>query len=216
MPEPVRLSRSQPRGCLAAGAGFLALVALAPLAFAIRWWRRWRRGSAIRSDLDVRRNGDRCRVDLTLDVPDVSEPAVRRRATTQVVRIAQALHTAGDTYCAVYRLRSDPEPYLIAVGPDLQNLGDRFLLTLNQGALASRTVVWLALAPDQVLAEVVDPVGCDPEDPQQMERLLHLDAARWTMATSWARIGPSWVVRMVLIVPAAAADEVGRRLRRLR
>jgi hypothetical protein len=205
--------RSGARGCATACAGVAALVLLAPFAFTIRVWRRWRRGRETSFALDAS-PGDpgavtaHARFDATLDLPEPVSTEVRRRITATIVRIAQVLRTPDESLCAVYRLRSDPEPYLIAIGPQMQRLGDRFLLTLTQGALAGRTVVWLALDANTALAEVVDPETCDPEDHGELERLLVLDRARWSMATSWARVGPSWVFRVILVVPPGCGGVV--------
>lgn len=213
MTDPRPVPSAPSGGCLAAAAGTTALVLLSPFVFVIRWWRRWRRGGAVRWSIDVQPaapgpEGARRRIDATLDLPEPVGREVHRRATAQVVRVADALRRPGDTYLAVYRLRSDPEPFLIPVGPQLQRLGERFLLTLSQGVLAARTVVWLALGSSTPPVEVVDPVTCDPEDPDELDRLLLLDAARWSMASSWARVGPSWILRAILVVPAPSAELV--------
>ena len=66
---PVR--SSGPRGCLAASAGFLALIVISPLALVIRSWRTWRRGGEVRSTLETRpfvrtADGARRRIDINL------------------------------------------------------------------------------------------------------------------------------------------------------
>jgi hypothetical protein len=195
------------------GAGVLALIVISPFAIVIRSWRTWRRGGEVRSTLETRpfastADGDRCRIDLTLDVPAPAEPGFRRRLTDTVVRAAEALRRPDDVYNVLYRLPSDPEPVVLPVGPQLQELGERFSLVLSQGALAGRTVVWLTLGRDSALAGLVDPLNYDPEAEGEPDALLAAPAARWSMATEWARIGPSLVVRLILVVPASRADDV--------
>jgi hypothetical protein len=94
------------------------------------------------------------------------------------------------------------------VGPQLQELGERFSLVLSQGALSGRTVVWLTLGRDHALSEVLDPVACGPEAEGEPEALLASPAARWSMATEWARVGPSLVIRLILVVPTDAENRV--------
>ncbi len=208
---------SQTRGCLAAVTGIIVLVLLAPFVFVIRWWRRWRRGRETGFSVEVRPeefagSRGRSRLELTLDLPAPVDREVHRRVTARVVRVADGLSRPGDSYCAVYRLVDDPEPYLIPLGPQLQRLGDRFALTLAQGALAARNVVWLALGPGTPPVEVIDPVACDPEQPAELERLLLHDRARWTMASSWANVGPSWILRLVVVAPTPAVESAARLL----
>jgi len=205
--------RSSPsRGCLAVGAGALALIVISPFAVVIRSWRAWRRGGEVRSTLEtqpfVSTAGARCRIDLKLDVPAAAEPGFRRRLTDAVVRVAEALRRPDDVYNIIYRHPADPEPLALPVGPQLQELGERFSLVLSQGALAGRTVVWLTLGRDRALSEVLDPSASDPEAEGEPEALLAVPAARWSMATEWARVGPSLVVRLILVVPSDAENRV--------
>ena len=209
---------SGPRGCLAMGAGALALIVISPFALVIRRWRAWCRGGEVRSTLETRpfastAAGTRRRIDLMLDVPAPAEPGFRRRLTDTVVRVAEALRRPDDVYNVLYRLPSDPEPVVLPVGPQLQELGERFSLVLSQGALSGRTVVWLTLARDCALSEVVDAAGCDPEAEGEPDALLAVPAARWSMATEWARVGPSLVLRLILVVPADREDRVKALLR---
>ncbi len=208
--EPWR--SSGPRGCLAAGAGTVALIVISPFALVIRSWRAWRRGDEVRSTLETRplvsTTGARHRIDLTLDVPAAVEPGFRRRLTDAVVRVAEALRRPDDVYNIIYRHPADPEPVALSVGPQLQELGERFSLVLSQGALSGRTVVWLTLGRDHALSEVLDPVACDPEAEGEPEALLASPAARWSMATEWARVGPSLVIRLILVVPTDAEIRV--------
>ena len=208
-----------PRGCLAAGAGILALIVISPFALVIRSWRAWRRGGEVRSTLESRpfasTAGARCRIDLALDVPAPAEPSFRRRLTDTIVRVAETLRRPDDVYNVVYRHPADPEPVVLPVGPQLQELGERFSLVLSQGALAGRTVVWLALGRENALAGLVDPLDYDPEAEGEPDALLAAPAARWSMATEWARVGSSLVVRLILVVPADAEKRVKTLLRSL-
>ena len=202
-----------PRGCLAVGAGILALIVISPFAVVIRSWRAWRRGGEVRSTLESRpfestAAGARRRIDLMLDVPAVAEPGFRRRLTDTIVRVAETLRRPDDVYNVLYRLPSDPEPVVLPVGPQLQELGERFSLVLSQGALEGRTVVWLTLGRDRALSEVVDPIACDPEAEGEPEALLATPDACWSMATEWARVGPSLIVRLILVAPTDAESRV--------
>ena len=210
-PEP--LPSRGPRGCLAVGAGVLALIVISPFALVIQRWRAWRRGGEVRSTLETRpfesiAGGARRRIDLMLDVPAPVEPGFRRRLTDTVVRVAEALRRPDDVYNVVYRYPADTEPVVLPVGPQLQELGERFSLVLSQGSLAGRTVVWLTLGRDIALAGLVDPLNYDPEAEGEPEALLAAPAARWSMATEWARIGPSLVIRLILVVPADVENRV--------
>lgn len=209
-PEP--LPSRGPRGCLTVGAGALALIVISPFALAIRSWRAWRRGGEVRSTLETRPfvsiGGNRCRIDLTVDVPAPAEPGFRRRLTDTIVRVAETLRRPDDVYNVVYRHPADPEPVVLPVGPQLQELGERLSLVFSQGALSGRTVVWLTLARDRALAEVVDPSTSDPEAGGEPDALLAAPDARWSMATEWARVGPSLIVRLILVIPTNAESRV--------
>jgi hypothetical protein len=201
------------RGCLAGGAGAVVLAALAPFVLAVRSWKKWRRGPEIRTTIEIEplttsAGADLRRIDLSLDVPQPAEPGFRRRLTDSVVRVAEALRLPDDVYHLVYRLPRDEEPVLIPVGPQLQELGERFSLVQSQGAMAGRTVVWLTLGRQHAVTEVVDPVAYNPEADGEPEGLLTHPDLRWSMATEWARVGPSLVFRLVLVVPARRTDHV--------
>ena len=204
-------TRSQ--GCLATGVGGVVLVLLAPFMVAVRSWKKWRRGSEIQSEFTIEPltnpvGANLSLFDLKLDVPLLVEPEFRRRLTDAVVRVAEALRTPDDVYHLVYRLPWDEEPLAMPVGPKVQELGERFALVQAQGAMAGRTAVWLTLGRDRALAEVLDPVAYDPEaegEPQTL--LIHADL-RWSMATEWARIGPSLIFRLILVAPARAEEPV--------
>jgi hypothetical protein len=94
------------------------------------------------------------------------------------------------------------------VGPQLQALGERFFLVLNQGNLTGRTVVWLTLRRGESLATLVDTASYDPEADGEPEGLLQHESVRWSMATEWADVGPSLVVRVLLEVPSDTVERV--------
>ena len=106
------------RGCLAVLAGMFTLVLVSPFAVVIQRWRRWRRGSALISTIEVRQfntasDSERRWVDLTLDVPVFVEPGFRRRFTESVVRVADTLRRPDDVYNVIYTLPGDPEPVVL-------------------------------------------------------------------------------------------------------
>ena len=214
------LRQPGPRGCLATAAGLATLAVISPFALVIHRWRCWRRGNHIRVEVSTTpwpatRGVERRRIDAVLDVPLTRERGFRRRTTDAVIRVAEDLRRPDDVYTMIYRLPSDEEAVALPVGPQLQELGERFYLALNQGSLAGRTVVWLTLGRSTALAEVVDPFTCDPEGDGEPEGLLDTDQARWSMASEWARVGPSLVIRLILVVPGSAAPTVNDRLNAL-
>jgi hypothetical protein len=205
--------RSGSRGCLAALAGALTLVLVSPFAVVVQRWRKWRRGDSLRSTVEVRPfnsvSGDERRwVDLTLDVPASAEPGIRRRLTEAVVRVADFLRRPDDVYNVIYSRPGDPEPVFLPVGPQLQELGERCFLVLSQNSLSARTVVWLTLGGGTPLSHVIDPMTCDPGAAGEPEGLLATPEARWGMATEWARVGPSLVIRVIIVVPTESEDRV--------
>jgi hypothetical protein len=209
------------QGCLATGVSAAVLAVLAPFVVAVRGWRKWRRGTEIRSKIDVESltdsaGADLYKIDLSLDVPQPAEPEFRHGLTDSVVRVAEALRAPDDVYHLIYRLPWDEEPVALPVGPKLQKLGERFALVQSQGAMAGRTAVWLTLARDRALAELVDPVAYDPEEIGEPDALLTQPDLRWSMATEWARFGPSLAFRMILVVPAHYGDRVQTILEALR
>lgn len=214
MPDRDNIGRSSAsRGCLATGIGAVALALLSPFALIVQGWRRWRRGSEVKKKILIgaltgAAGTELRRVDLELDFPPAAEPGFRRRLTDTVIRAAETLRASDDVYHLVYRLPWDEEPILIPVGPNLQELGERFSLVQSQGAMAGRTAVWLTLGREHALSEVVDPVTYDPEADGEPEGLLSHPALRWSMATEWARVGSSLLVRMIIVVPAHHAHRV--------
>jgi len=98
----------------------------------------------------------------------------------------------------------------MSVGPKIQELGERLSLTLSQSTLVGRTAVWLSLDSERALSEVVDPVNYDPEAEGEPDALIAHADAQWAMATSWARVGPSLIVRLILFLPTSAVEDVTR------
>ncbi len=208
------LQQPGPRGCLATAAALAVLTVVSPFALVVHRWRCWRRGNDIRVAVATTTwpaNGgeERRRIDATVDVPLSRERGLRRRVTDAVIRVAEVLRQPDDIYTMVYRLPWDEEAVALPVGPQLQELGERFYLALNQGPVGGRTVVWLTLGRGTALASVVDPLTCDPEGMGEPEGLLATAEARWAMASEWARVGPSLIIRLILVVPA-----IGRARRR--
>ena len=197
-------------GCAATLAAIAILPVVAPMAAIVQRWRVWRRGSDLRVSIDVvpsERPGF-SRADATFDVPRVFEPGFRRRLTDAVIRVAEALRRPDDVYNVVFRLPTDTEPVALPVGPQLQELGERFFLVLNQGNLAGRTVVWLTLGREQSLSLVVDTAAYDPETVGEPDGLMGDTSIRWSMASEWAKFGPSLVVRVLLEVPSHKVERV--------
>lgn len=211
------LRQPGPRGCLGTAAGLAVLAVMSPFALIIQSFRRWRRGDAVRVAVAATprqgaTNRLQQRIDATIDVPLGVEVRIRRKLTDAIVRIAEDLRRPDDVYNMVYRMPSDEEAVTLPVGPQLQELGERFFLVLNQGNLTGRTVVWLTLGRGTALARVADPVTYDPEAEGQPDGLLGTVEARWSMASEWARVGPSLIIRLILVVPASAEAAVSARL----
>jgi hypothetical protein len=192
------------------------LAVLAPWVAAIRWWRRLRRGGAPRFSIEQTTGAaERTRFDLKLDLPAPVTTTDRRRITNAVVRAAEVLAAGCGSYAAFYRRGADAEATLQAIGPRLQELGERFMLLLTQGPLNGRNVAWLALDPATAASDVIDPLVSDPENAATIEKLLSDPRARWAMASTWSHDGPSWLLRLIVVVPAPTAVEVRERLERL-
>jgi hypothetical protein len=200
-------------GCLAATGAALVLALVSPLVLVVRSWRSWRRGHDIRVSIEplprpARAESDRRMLDVVCDVPLSVERGFRDRLTDRVVRVAEALRSPDDAYHLVYRPPGAEEAVVLPLGPHVQSLGERFRLVLGQDVLAGRTGVWLVLDRGRPLSSIVDPERCDPESPEERERLVETPEARWSMATSWAPVGPSLIVRMILVVPVLAQDRI--------
>lgn len=194
-----------------AGGSALVLALLSPFVLVVRSWRAWRRGSDLRTRSDVERIStsrgvELQRIGLQFDVPEAAEPGFRPRLTDTIVRVAETLRAPDDVYHLVYRLPWDEEPVLLPIGPQPQELGERFSLVQSQGAMAGRTAVWLTLGREHALSEVVDPITYDPEADGEPERLLRHPELRWSMATEWARVGPSLLLRLIVMIPADETD----------
>jgi hypothetical protein len=204
------------RGCLGAVVGAVVLAILAPWVAAIRWWRRFQRGGRLRFSIEQSSGGaERTRFDLKVDLPAPVASADQRRITNAVVRAAEVLAAGCGSYVAFYRRGGDSEATLQAIGPRLQELGERFMLLLTQGPLDGRNVLWLALDPATAAGDVIDPLACDPEDVATLEKFLGDLRARWTMACTWSHDGPSWLLRLIVVVPSSAAIDVRERLDRI-
>ena len=217
----LEVPRSESRGCLGVLAAVVTLALVSPFVIVVQRWRRWRRGNALRSAIEVRpftttAGVERRWVDLTLDVPASVEPGFRRRCTEAVVRVADTLRRPDDVYNVIYHRPGDAESVVLPVGPQLQELGERFFLVLSQSALSARTTVWLTLGRDVLLSDVVDPMTCDPEAEGEPEGILASADARWSMATEWARVGPSLVIRLIIVVPTDSVDRVAAILKGVR
>jgi hypothetical protein len=207
------LRQPGPRGCLGTAAGLLVLALISPFALVIHRWRCWRRGNDIRVEVTstpwpAAGDAERRRIDAVLDVPLTRERGFRRRTTDAVIRVAEDLRQPDDIFTMIYRLPADDEAVALPVGPQVQALGERFYLVLNQGPVTGRTVVWLTLGRETALARVVDPATCDPEGEGEPEGLLGTAEARWAMASEWARVGPSLIIRLVFVVPASVQTAV--------
>ena len=181
------------RGCLTTGVGAAVLAVLAPFVVAVRSWKKWRRGTEIQSEIDIESltnsvGADLRRIDLDFDVPQPAEPEFRHRLADSVMRVAEALRTPDDVYHLVYRMPWYEEPVAMPVGPQLQELGERFALVQSQGAMAGRTAVWLTLGRDRALAEVVDPAAYDPETDGEPEGLLAHPDLRCTAGSGTLRV----------------------------
>jgi hypothetical protein len=190
------------------------LVALAPLALAVRRYRAWRRGSRLRVErsrglLPVGGGESLARIDLAADVPSsAAVVAFRRRLTEAVVRVAECLRRPDDVYHLLSRDPSAEETDVLPVGPQIQELAERLHLVLGHPPMAGRTAVWMALPRSRRVAEVVDPFDYDPEAAGEPERLLANSGMRWGMATGFAPSGSSVVFRIALYVPADAAPTI--------
>jgi hypothetical protein len=210
---PTGQPRAMP-GCLRSAAGMAGLVALAPVALAVRRYRAWRRGSQLR----IKRSRGRLpvvdgepfvRFDLAADVPaSAAVETFRRQLTEVVVRVAERLRRPDDVYHLLFRDPADGETVVLPIGPLVQELAERFLLVLGIRAMAGRTSVWLALASSRRVVDLVDPFSYDPEAEGEPERLLASSGMRWGMATSFAPRGASLLFRLVLYVRADAAATV--------
>jgi len=219
MTEPTPEIGGRP-GCVRGTLGVAVLAVLSPLVVLVRIVRRWRRGDEIRV---IRTAGPfptdggepMARVDVEIDVPAHRAAAERERITDVVVRVAERLCAVGDVYHVIYRIAELPETVAMPVGPQLQELGDRFALVLGQRSMAGRTVVWLTLPHGLSMAELLDPTRYDPEAPGEPEALLATAPMRWAMTTDHVEAGPSVVHRLLLYVPSKRRSDVEKVLTRL-
>jgi len=203
-------------GCLAGAAAVAGVVLLAPMAAVVQKVRGWRRGSGLRIQREQTSFADgMARIDLHLDVPLEMTETHGKLLTDTVVRIAEALRRPDDVYHLIYREHAAEETMVLPVGPLLQELGERFYLVLSQGALASRTCVWLTLARDQRVGKLMDPFEYDPEAAGEPEALLARSGMRWGMASTVASGGASVLFRLALFVPEESVGRIHALLDRL-
>jgi len=208
------------RGCLQAVTGIVGLVVLSPLLLAIRLIRTWRRGSLLRVEWTGRPDPSagaesRRRFDVMVDAPNAQVTRIRTRLTDTVVRIAERLRSSDDVYHMVHRRTELAETTVLPVGPQLQELGERFSLSLAQRTLEGRMVVWLTLPRTRTAAEILDPFDYDPEGDGEPERLLTSADVRWGMAATFATTGAAVVYRLRFYLPGSATG-VERLLERLK
>ena len=205
-PTPAEVGGRTP-GCLRVAAGGLVLAVLAPAAALVRTWRRWRcpaRRRVAISESTAAAPG-RVRLELHAEVPAVEELGWRTRLTDAVVRLAESLRSADDVYHLVYRVPGEPEAVLLAIGPQLQALGERFSLALGQLELEGRTAVWPVLPRRCHVSMAIDPFAVDPEADEDRDRLLGLPELRWGLATAWVRRDGAFELRLLADLPASAA-----------
>lgn len=215
-PTPVPEGDRAP-GCLRMVAAGVALAVLAPVTALVRTWRRRRRPPRLRVTVAeaVAAAPKDVRLDLRAEVSSDQELAWRARLTDTVVRLAEALRSPDDVYHLLYRVPVEPEAVLVAIGPQLQELGERFSLALGQLELAGRTAVWLVLPRRCHVATVVDPFTADPEAAGEPDRLLATPGVRWAMATEWRRRDDALHLRLLADVPAENAATARAILARL-
>jgi hypothetical protein len=200
--------------------GSSILVVLGPLVAAIRSWQAWRRGTRWKIDHDTEEasvNDGRTvvRLGLRADVPIRSGGEFPSVLTDAVISVAEALLQPDDTHLLIYRKPAQDEPLLLPLGPRLQDLGERLLLVLGQTELERRTALWLTLDTGQPITDLVDPHAYDPEAEGEPQGLVTRSKPRWALATSWTRLGPSTIYRVLLWVPVEAVRTVRSILDRL-
>jgi len=189
--------------------GFLVLLVLAPAAGLVRWWRRRRRGDSVRSALgrtQVAVAGGRAlaRLQLDLDVPLQRVAVTRRELTEVVVRVAESVRRESDVYHQLAWDQDEATLRMAPVGPQLEELGDRFLLMLERPAAEGLCQVWLTLPRDVGLGQAMAGRGFDPEAEGEPERLLGSLEVRWAAASEVVRRDPVQLIRLVLFVPPEA------------
>ncbi len=201
---------------MAALLGLPALVVLAPAAAAVRAVRRARRGDRVRlSWREEPASGALARLAVELDVPTGREPRARRALTDAVVRIAEALRRPDDVYHLLWRERHEHETTLLPIGPQVQDLGERFHLALSHHAWAGRTLVWLTLARSTPLASAVPAADWNPEAPGEPAGLLAAVPARWAAALEFRSDGASTLHRLDLHLPPSKLPQATALLARL-
>jgi len=206
----------QRHGCLAGIGGFIGIVLLAPVALVIRVIRGWKRGRSTLVDrADSAFDGGLTRIDLRVDLASAGVNPFRATLTDVVVRIAETLRQPDDIYHLIFRDVAADETVVLPVGPQLQELGDRFNLVFSQASMAGRTAVWLTLGRGSRVVDVVEPSEYDPEADGEPEGFLARSAMRWGMATTFASDNVSTLFRVVLFVPSESLPSVNTILARL-
>ncbi len=214
-PSPVA-DTDRRSGCLASWGGLLGIVILAPAALVIRAVRALRRGNQTRLRRDSSSfSGGQTRIAVDIDVPEAGVGPFRPILTDAVIRVAELLRCPDDVYHLVYREAALDETTLLPVGPQLQELGERFHLVMSQTAMVRRTAVWMTLGRGRRLAELIDPNSYDPEAGEEPDALLARSGMRWGMATSFAPSGPSTLFRVVFFVPDDAVPAIDALIDRL-
>jgi len=211
LPRAVQRSLKTRHGCFSYAFALLSLVVLAIPVGLVRSWKAWRRGVDWRIGLTSRPSAEitgRLRVDLDADIPYRSTGDFPKRLTDTVIRIAEHLRQADDHHHYIYRDLAEPDATLLPLGPQLQELGERLILALQQSDLSNRTAVWLTLPARPAIAELVDPAVYDPDAEGEPEGLVEQTTPRWAMATEWARIDPSTIYHITLWVPENSASAV--------
>jgi hypothetical protein len=207
-------------GCLRLAAGTAVLVLVAPAATLVRQLRAWRRGGEEHLSWAWSEAGaagvELNRLEVEADVPLRHEVSFRTRLTDAVVRIAEVLRQPDDVYHLVYRLPSDSEAVVLPVGPQVQELGERFSLALSRPGLAGRTLVWMTLPADRRLGQVVDPRRVDPEREGEPEQLILGAGVHWGAAVAFTTHGAAMIHRLVLYLPPSARRPAEAALERLR
>jgi hypothetical protein len=203
-------------GCLSAAGALVTIIILSPLAVAVRFVRRLRRGETTRIRTERSDFTDRlARIDLSVDAVQSRVETTRSSATDVAVRVAESLLRADDVVHMLSRDAAAEETVIVPIGPRVHELGDRFHLALAQGSLAGRTAVWVALPRSRRVVELIDPDSYDPDAEGQLEGLMENSEIRWAVATSFASDDVSTLYRLAFFIPVDSVGTVEAILRRL-
>lgn len=203
-------SGTQAGGCLRALLAAPVLAVLAPVTAIFRTWARWRRGSTVvvktgNEDFERFESGW-AKVTAEVNIPDTIDGV--RLLTRSVVRIAEALHTAGQVFHLVYREPGNEETITVPLGLTINDMAERFALSCRRSILDGSTLLWLCLPRGRHLGEFLDPIAYDPDAPGEPEALLQTAPITWALALGRHRGGVSTVFKMEFIVPRGSADQV--------